>query len=460
MIFLRIQFKRWCNYKAVKTHSDLTDAEKSYTLYFSYDKNNRLTRRTKESGGFQEIFDYCYDANGNCEARLRSEIRASAGEEDKTEELVLTQDNADAVFYRYDAFNRLVSVEDGENTAGYTYDGNNLRQSKTVNGVTTTHIYDGAEVTADITGDRQSVYVRDLNGILFREENGEKMHYISNPRGDVSAYYYSRTRLLPTYTYDAFGNQTEASGTDPFRYSGEYYDAESGFIYLRNRYYDPSIGRFITEDPYWNVDNMIYGDKEYKDKETKIPDMNAIMQSANLYAYCMNNPMKYVDPTGQEGVAVTMLWDAFFGGGSYKDYSYNQEIVRTFYSSPNLNKIINANFEKFKRSGLSSETYSESVSFYGNDLNPNDFDLHLAVGLADYSMVFTKEIATKRFLWKTWNETVYNVKITVSDRYNFDNYREGQYFSDFLNNWGYNWQKFGSLKPYYWSVTFAKKGLE
>ncbi len=228
------------------------------------------------------------------DAQLRSEIRASAGEEDKTEELVLTQDNADAVFYRYDAFNRLVSVEDGENTAGYTYDGNNLRQSKTVNGVTTTHIYDGAEVTADITGDRQSVYVRDLNGILFREENGEKMHYISNPRGDVSAYYYSRTRLLPTYTYDAFGNQTEASGTDPFRYSGEYYDAESGFIYLRNRYYEPSIGRFITEDPYWNVDNMIYGDDN-----GKVPSISAIMQSCNLYVYCGNNPVLFIDKTGE-----------------------------------------------------------------------------------------------------------------------------------------------------------------
>ena len=165
-----------------------------------------------------------------------------------------------------------MSVEDGENTASYTYDGNNLRQSKTVNGVTTTHIYDGAEVTADITGDRQSVYVRDLNGILFREENGEKMHYISNPRGDVSAYYYSRTRLLPTYTYDAFGNQTEASGTDPFRYSGEYYDAESGFIYLRNRYYDPSIGRFITEDP--------------------------AQSGTNWYVYANNNPLIYIDPWG------------------------------------------------------------------------------------------------------------------------------------------------------------------
>ena len=98
------------------------------------------------------------------------------------------------------------------------------------------------------------------------------MHYISNPRGDVSAYYYSRTRLLPTYTYDAFGNQTEASGTDPFRYSGEYYDAESGFIYLRNRYYDPSIGRFITEDP--------------------------ARDGLNWYAYCENNPVTYTDPTG------------------------------------------------------------------------------------------------------------------------------------------------------------------
>ena len=219
--------------------------------------------------------------------RLRIEIRASAGEEDKTEELVLTQDNADAVFYRYDAFNRLVSVEDGENTASYTYDGNNLRQSKTVNGVTTTHIYDGAEVTADITGDRQSVYVRDLNGILFREENGEKMHYISNPRGDVSAYYYSRTRLLPTYTYDAFGNQTEASGTDPFRYSGEYYDAESGFIYLRNRYYDPSIGRFITEDP--------------------------AQSGTNWYVYANNNPLTYIDPWGLDAIVITTSTMSVYG---------------------------------------------------------------------------------------------------------------------------------------------------
>ena len=82
------------------------------------------------------------------------------------------------------------------------------------------------------------------------------------------------------------------------RYCGEYYDQETGMIYLRNRYYDPSIGRFISEDTHWNPNNMVYGDKESKDEEIKIPDVNAIMQSSNLYAYCMNNPVKYVDPSG------------------------------------------------------------------------------------------------------------------------------------------------------------------
>ncbi len=136
------------------------------------------------------------------------------------------------------------------------------------------------------------------------------MHYISNPRGDVSAHYYSHTQLLPTYTYDAFGNQTEASGTDPFRYSGEYYDAESGFIYLRNRYYDPSIGRFITEDPYWNVDNMIYGDDN-----GKVPSISAIMQSCNLYVYCGNNPINRYDPSGNGWVtsALSAVWNAANG---------------------------------------------------------------------------------------------------------------------------------------------------
>ena len=75
---------------------------------------------------------------------------------------------------------------------------------------------------------------------------------------------------------------------------GVYFDSETGSIYLRARYYDPSVGRFISEDTHWNTSNMIY------EADGK-PSMEAILQSSNLYVYVMNNPLRYTDPTGLWG---------------------------------------------------------------------------------------------------------------------------------------------------------------
>ena len=80
---------------------------------------------------------------------------------------------------------------------------------------------------------------------------------------------------------------------NPMKYCGEYYDEETGFIYLRARYYDPSIGRFISKDPHWNPSNMIYGDKECEDAKVKEPNNAAILQSNNLYVYGLNNPVRF-----------------------------------------------------------------------------------------------------------------------------------------------------------------------
>ena len=100
------------------------------------------------------------------------------------------------------------------------------------------------------------------------------------------------------------GNKIDAekyldTDTNPFRYSGEYFDKETGTYYLRARYYDPEIGRFISEDAYWG-----------KDQDPL---------SLNLYTYCMNNPIMYIDPSGyawQDAVAgwAKSVDDALFFG--------------------------------------------------------------------------------------------------------------------------------------------------
>ncbi len=98
--------------------------------------------------------------------------------------------------------------------------------------------------------------------------------------------------VVVQYVYDAWGNHAvlDANGADiadashignrnPFRYRGYYYDTETELYYLQTRYYDPETGRFIT------IDGI-----EYLDPKT--------INGLNLYAYCGNNPVMNVDPTG------------------------------------------------------------------------------------------------------------------------------------------------------------------
>ncbi len=93
---------------------------------------------------------------------------------------------------------------------------------------------------------------------------------------------------MNSYDYDIWGNvlsQTEGMN-NPFTYSGEVYDPETKLYYLRARYYDPSVGRFISQDTYkGQVDNPL---------------------SLNRYTYVSNNPLRYTDPSGNNGVAVTL----------------------------------------------------------------------------------------------------------------------------------------------------------
>ena len=112
--------------------------------------------------------------------------------------------------------------------------------------------------------------------------DGAAEYYIKNIHGDVVGVTDESGNVINDYYYDAFGNeQNVTNDNNPFRYAGEYYDEESGNLYLRNRYYDSSIGRFITEDP--------------------------AKDGLNWYIYCENNPVNFVDPNGQHRQPITEI---------------------------------------------------------------------------------------------------------------------------------------------------------
>ena len=108
----------------------------------------------------------------------------------------------------------------------------------------------------------------------------EYTYYTQNAHGDVVNLTDKAGAVVKSYTYDAFGVEQNIDDSDAnaFRYCGEYYDAETGTIYLRARYYVPTIRCFISRDTF----------------PGKIEDP----LSLNLYTYCGNNPIRFTDPTG------------------------------------------------------------------------------------------------------------------------------------------------------------------
>ena len=116
------------------------------------------------------------------------------------------------------------------------------------------------------------------------------------------------------YDYDAYGAEKAPDPADanPFRYCGEYYDAESGQIYLRARYYAPGVGRFVTEDP--------------------------ARDGLNWYAYAGNNPVMFVDPTGLD------VW-YYVNNEFYEEAETDQYLLERKFGEPV--HIINAEVPEY-----------------------------------------------------------------------------------------------------------------
>jgi RHS repeat-associated protein len=184
--------------------------------------------------------------------------------------------------YTWDYENRLTRVTlPGGSQVNFKYDPLGRRIQKSTSSSTVNYVYDGANILEEIDT-VGSLVARFTNSERVDEplaslRNGTTLYYEADAIGSISSLSNGSGSLASTYVYDSAGKLTSSTGTfvNPYRFSGREYDTETGLYYYRARYYEPALGRFISEDPV------------------------GLFGGANLFAYVANSPVNHVDPKGQ-----------------------------------------------------------------------------------------------------------------------------------------------------------------
>ena len=286
-----------------RTLKTICDDNGDTEVDYAYDLNNRLLEESNHSyaNNKTDVTKYVYDNNGNQIKKIGYTTKGVNGS--PSQDLVSENElNNTYEMYKYNEFNEMTSFESNKEAVWYyAYLPNGLRYRKHKNNYNNSDwfVWDrNGNIIAEMNNNKEytNKYVRG-NKLISKNDNE---YYSYDGHGSVVNISNEDGKSIKTYDYDAFGVELnrDVNDTNLFRYCGEQYDNETDSIYLRARYYNPSLGRFTTEDTYWNSSNRIYGDKEYKEGEIKYPDYKAIIQSENLYIYCINNPTCYLDITG------------------------------------------------------------------------------------------------------------------------------------------------------------------
>jgi type VI secretion system secreted protein VgrG len=190
--------------------------------------------------------------------------------------------------YAWDFENRLTSVTlpGSGGTVSFKYDPFGRRIYKSSSAGTSIYAYDQGNVIEEVNGSG-AVVARYAQGLGMDEplamlRGGATSFYHADGLGSVTSLSSSAGALAQTYTFDSFGKQTASSGslTNPFQYTARELDSETGLYYYRARYYDPNVGRLISEDPI------------------------EFAGGNNFYEYSYNNPGNFKDPSGLQPAPV------------------------------------------------------------------------------------------------------------------------------------------------------------
>jgi len=155
-----------------------------------------------------------------------------------------------------------------------------VRTSKTVAGDTTEYVLDLAATLPVVISDTEAVYLYGLD--IIAQQQSERLYYMHDGLGSVRQLLDSTGEIETNYAYDPFGVPVVGGDVhNPYQFTGEAWDGEVRLLYLRARYYQPEVGRFITKDPWAG--------------RVWMP------ATLNFYTYVMGNPVGFADPAGLQG---------------------------------------------------------------------------------------------------------------------------------------------------------------
>ena len=204
----------------------------------------------------------------------------------------------------------------GGPSVAFEYNSDGIRTKKTVGGsVIHNYTLDGTKIIRETVTNNGAAfydfyYLYDesgsVQGFIY---NNSYYYFQKNLQGDVIRILNSSGTVVVEYTYDAWGKVLSVTGSqastigqyNPFRYRGYYYDVETGLYYVSSRYYDPEIGRWINADGYISTGNGVL--------------------EKNMFAYCLNNPVNMVDPSGEIAITTLILIGSLVAGVAVSGYT-------------------------------------------------------------------------------------------------------------------------------------------
>ncbi|WP_228052109.1 RHS repeat-associated core domain-containing protein [Tychonema sp. LEGE 07199] len=280
---------------------------------YKYDDLNRLLEEkiTNDPSGKNRVVGYTYDAVGNRLSKTDSVSGVTTYIYNGLNQLSTSTTNGVATIYSYDSNGNLISevtgssstvyrwANDGENrlmgvtvneggvtrNVGYQYNAQGIRVGKVVDGVETRYLIDELQPYSQVVEEYDAggnakgsyVYGYDLVGKL---QGGQSSFYHVDGLGSTRVLTNGLGAVTDSYSYDAYGNSIVSTGgsNNADLFAGEQRDGETGLDYLRARYYDPFLGRFVSADAYEGT-------------------LNDPM-SLHDYQYAHANPVVNTDPSG------------------------------------------------------------------------------------------------------------------------------------------------------------------